>query len=105
MVVADTILETRRRACWLDAPEKTLRNQHAQRVVHGLKRDRPDLGAHGFRDSISRGVGVGRNRPENCQPLRRDLDSALAEKFGRVGHSVRHYIPIMESFKNWSPIT
>ena len=99
MVVADTILETRRRPCRLDAPEKTLRNQHAQGVVHRLKRYRTDFDSHGFCDDISRDVRASRNRSENRQPLRSDLDTALPEKFGRVGHHVRHYIPIMESLK------
>src|SRR5207244_3764600 len=43
MVVADPVFETSRRARRLDATDEPLGAEETQRVVDGLKRDRPDL--------------------------------------------------------------
>lgn len=85
MVVADAIFETRGRSGRLDAANQAFLDEHAERVVHGLKRNRANLGAHGVGDGVGRHVRRARDGPQDCQPLRGDMNAPLAKERGRVG--------------------
>ena len=87
VVVADTILEARRRSGGLNAPEQTLRYQDAQGVVHRLERNGANLGPDGFGYGVGRDVGLTSYGTHDGQPLGRDLNAAFAEEITRVsGH-------------------
>ena len=58
MVVADTILEARRRTCRLNAPDELLADKNVKRIVDRLQRDRADLRPHSFGDGVGRDVRV-----------------------------------------------
>ena len=63
VVVADPILEARRRSGGLNAPDQPLGDQQAERVVHRLQRDRADLGPDGLGHAVGRDVGLTRRPP------------------------------------------
>jgi len=89
VVVADPILEPGSRPGGLDAPDDALANQHAECVVHRLKRDRADVGPHDLGDAVSCDVGLARYRPQDGQSLGRHLDTVLPEEVSWVSrHSV-----------------
>ena len=58
VVVVDPIFVSGRRPRRLDAPDETLVGQRPERVVHGLARDRPDVGPHAFLDVVGGDVGT-----------------------------------------------
>jgi hypothetical protein len=86
VVVADSILEARRRSGGLNAPEQTFGNQDRERVVHRLKRDGTDLGPHGVGDDVGSDVGVARNSAQHCYALGSDLNTPLPQEISRVGN-------------------
>ena len=99
VVVADSIFVAGRRAGGLNAADQALGDQHAERVVHGLKRDGADLGSYDLGDGIRRDVGLTGHGAEDGQSLGRHLNSTLSKGVSRVdGHSGM-LVQIMESFK------
>ena len=100
VVVADSIFVAGRRAGGLNAADQALGDQHAERVVHGLKRDGADLGSYDLGDGIRRDVGLTGHGAEDGQSLGRHLNSTLSKGVSRVdGHSGM-LVQIMESFKH-----
>jgi hypothetical protein len=85
MVVADAVLEARRRSGGLNAPEETTRDQNREGVVHGLEGDGADLGPDDVRDRVRGDVRMTGDRAQDRQALGRDLYAVLAEELGRVG--------------------
>ena len=94
MVVADAVFEASRRAGGLNAPDEAAGDQHAERVVHRLERDRADLDPDGLGHGVGRDVGLPRHRPEDSQPLGGHLDTALPKEISRVS---RHLVTIDQS--------
>ena len=82
MVVADTIFEPGGRSGRLNATNQTLRDEQGERVVHRLQRDGADFRAHDLGDGVGGDVRLGGHGSKHGQPLRRDLNAALTEKFG-----------------------
>jgi hypothetical protein len=90
VVVANPILEPRRRSGRLDATDQPLGDQDAKGVVDRLERDGSDPGSDDFRDAIGGDVGLTRDRAEDRQSLGGDLDPALAKEGCRVrGHAIQ----------------
>lgn len=89
VVVTNPILVKRRRAGWLNAPDEAFFDQHPERVVDRLSRDRTDAGTDVLDNGIHRRVGALRNRPQHRQALGGDWNSILAEKVGGFGHPAR----------------
>jgi hypothetical protein len=87
VVVANAILESRRRPGGLDAAEKSSAHQHGKRVVHRLERDGANLTPDEVGYRIRRDVGMTRHRAEHGQSLGGYLDAALAQE---LGGAVRH---------------
>ena len=85
VVVVDPVLEPGWRSGRLDAPDEPLPGQHAERVVHRLQRDGADFGSHRLRNRVGGDVRMTRDRAQDGEPLRRDLNAMLAKKAGRVG--------------------
>ena len=99
VVVAGLRLEPRGRVGGLDPPDQVGLDEHAERVVHGLQRDRPHLGSHGRCHGVGRRVRIARDRPEDGQALRGDPEAALAQEVCLVDtHG-------SESTPNWSDST
>src|SRR5262245_46573767 len=98
VVVADAILEPRRRSGGLNAPDESFGDQDAECVVHRLKRDGPDLGPHDLSHQVGGDVRLSGDRTEDSQPLGGDLDAALAKEIGRAGQDAR-VTQIFESLK------
>ena len=90
VVVADSILESRRRPGWLNAPEEPFGNQDAERVVYRLERDGTDLGPNGIGHAVSGDVRPTRDGPQHSQPLSRYLNTALPEEVCRVNHRAKN---------------
>jgi hypothetical protein len=86
VIVADAILEARRRTGRLDAPNEAFIGQEGEGVIHRLERNRTDLGPGGHCHVVCRDVGLTRHRAPNRQSLRGDLNPALTKKFGQVPH-------------------
>ena len=87
MVVADAILEARRRSRRLNAADEPFRDQHRQAVVDRLQRDRSDLLPDRFGHRISRDVGIARDGAKDRQSLRCYLNAAFSQEMSRVaGH-------------------
>lgn len=84
VIVADAILEARRRTGWLDAPNQAFIGQDGEGVIHRLERNRTDLSPDSHGNIICRDVRLTRNRAPDRQSLRGDLNPALTKKFGRV---------------------
>jgi len=82
MVIADTILEPGGRSGRLNATDQTLGHEQGEGVVHRLQRDRADFRAHDVGHGIGGDVRLGGHGSKHGQPLRRDLNAALTEKFG-----------------------
>ncbi len=87
VVVANAILESRRRPGGLDAAEKSSVHQHGKRVVHRLERDGANLTPDEVGNRVRRDVGMTRHRAEHGQSLGGYLDAALAQE---LGGAVRH---------------
>src|SRR5262249_49021960 len=85
MVVADAILEPRRRSGGLNAPDESFGDQDAECVVHRLKRDCPDFRPRDLSHSVGGGVRLRGDRPEDGQPLGGDLNAALTKEISRSG--------------------
>ena len=92
VVVADAILEARRRSGGLNAPDEALGDQDAERVVHRLQRDGADLGPDGLGHGVGRDVGLTGDRPQHRQSLGRDLNAVLTKKVSRIGGHTNHTI-------------
>ena len=90
MVVADAILEARRRSRGLNAPDQPFGDQNAERVVDRLERDGTDLGAHSLGHSVGGDVRLTRYSPQNRQPLGSDLNSALPKEVCRVSRHTEY---------------
>src|SRR5688572_18030627 len=69
VVVGDSILEASGRSRGLNAPEKTLGDQHTEGVVHRLERDSTDLGPDRLGHGVSGDVGSTRDRSQDSQSL------------------------------------
>ena len=69
----------------LNAPDETFANQKTERVVHRLKRDRPNFAPDDLRHAVGRDVRLTRHRPKDSQSLRSDLNTALTKEISRVG--------------------
>ena len=82
VVVTDAVLVAGSRPGRLDAPEQALVDQNAEGVVDALTRDRTNLGSDGLGNVVCRTVRSIGHRPQDGQPLGRDLYTALAEKIG-----------------------
>jgi hypothetical protein len=80
MVVADPILETRRRSRRLNPPDDALREQEGQRVVDGLEGDRANVGANRLDDGVCGDMRMTGDCSQYRQTLRRDLDAVPAEE-------------------------
>ena len=85
VVVADPILEASRRSGGLNAPDEIFGDQHAEGVVHRLKRYGTDLSPDDLGHRVGCDVGLTRYRPKDRQSLRRDLNAALTKKLSRIG--------------------
>ena len=84
MIVANSILVKRRRSGGLDAPEQTLGDEHAERVVDRLEGDGADLGPDDLGRGFSGDVRLTTHRSHDGQPLGGDLDAALTKQGGGV---------------------
>ena len=84
VVVGHAILEEGGRAGGLDAPDEPLLDEDGQRVVDGLQRNGADFGPDDGCERIRGDVRMARHRAQDGDPLRRDLDAALPQKFRRV---------------------
>jgi hypothetical protein len=89
VIVADAILESRRRTSGLNPTNQALGDQHAECVVDRLKRDGADLGPHRLGNGIGSDVRPPRDGAQNSQSLRRHLDTALSKEVCRVGRHTR----------------
>ena len=89
VVVADPIFEPGRRAGRLDTADESIADQHPERVVDRLQRDGADLGAHQFGHAVGGDVRLRGHGAQDGQALRRHLNPAVAEEFGRVGRHAR----------------
>jgi len=88
VVVADAVLEARRRPGRLDPADETRGDERTERVVDRLERNRADLGPDDVGHVVGGAVWLARHRSQNGQPLGRDLKAALAKEVGRVeGHT------------------
>jgi tRNA 2-selenouridine synthase SelU len=85
MIVADAILETRRRSGRLNAPDQPFSDEQSQRVVHRLQRNRPDLASHDFRHAVGGDVGFASHCAQDSQTLRRNLNAAVAKQLSWIG--------------------
>ena len=99
MVVADPVFEASRRAGGLNATDEAAGDQHAERVVHRLERDRADLGPDGLGDPIGRDVWLSRHRPEDSQSLGRDLNATLPQQVSRVDRHGSRVDQILDSIQ------
>ena len=97
MVVADPILESRRRPGRLDAAEQASFNQDTESVIYRLERDGPDVGPDGIGYAFRRDVRPTGNGPHDGQSLGCDLDTALPEDVSRAGG---HPARIVESLSD-----
>lgn len=97
VVVAHAIFEACGRAGRLNASNQALGHQHAKCVVHRLKRDGTDLGAHDLGHAVRRNVGLMGDGPQNGQPLRGHLDTASSQELSRF---VRHASSIDQTFES-----
>ncbi len=79
MVVTDSLLVAGRRPGRLDTPDEALVDQNAEGVVHPLARDGTDLGPDHLRYIVCGAVRSFGHRPQDGQPLGRDLDTVLAK--------------------------
>jgi hypothetical protein len=89
VVVAHPILETSRGSGGLNATDKARADQNAQRVVHRLERDGPDLCPDSVANRVGGDVWLTRNRPQNGQSLRGYLNTVLPKELSRVDGHVR----------------
>ena len=88
VVVSDAGLEASRRAGRLNAPDDAFTDQDAERVVHRLERDGPNLGPDGLGHGVGGDVGLTRDCPQDRQSLGRHLDTALPKEISRrSGHA------------------
>jgi hypothetical protein len=92
VVVADAILETRRRSGGLNTPDEAFADQNAERVVHRLKRDGPDVGPDNRGHGVGGGMGLTRHGPQDSESLGRDLNPALTKTLGLIGGQGRQVI-------------
>ena len=90
MVVADPIFEAGRRSGGLNAPDQSLGDEEAERVVDRLQRDGADLGPDGLGHGVGRDVGLTGDRAQDRQPLGGDLDTA----FTKEGRRIRTHLTI-----------
>ena len=84
MVVANSILESRRRSGRLNAPDQTPGGEDAEGVVHRLQRDGADFCPHGLGHALGRNVRLTRHHPQDRQSLSRDLDPTFTKEIGGV---------------------
>ncbi len=85
VVITDAILEASRRPGRLQSSEKSSCDQHAERVVHRLQRDRADLRPHHFGNPFRGDVGFTRDGSEHREPLCSHLDPMSTKEACRVG--------------------
>lgn len=90
MVVADSRFEAGRRPGGLYAPDEAFPHQDAQRVIHGLPRNRTDLRPDRLGDDVSSNVWLSSNRPQHCEALGSDLNAMLSKEIGVVAQK-NHY--------------
>ena len=95
VVVADAGFEAGRRTCWLDATEDALANEQRERVVDRLKRDCADLGPDHRRYDVRCGMRMCRDRAQDRDALRGDLDAVKTKEISRiVGHRIVGYLNV-----------
>jgi hypothetical protein len=79
MVVAHSLLLPGCGSVRLDPADEVPVNQDVERVVHRLAGDRSDDRPNVIGQLVGRGVGAGRNRPHDDQPLGGHLHPMLAQ--------------------------
>ena len=90
MIVIDPILEPSCRPDWLYATDEAHVDQESESVVDGLARDDTDLGPDDLGHRVGSYMGLSGDRPQDGQPLRRDLNTVFTEKVYLVcGHVAR----------------
>ena len=92
MVVAHAIFEAGGRPGRLNAPEDAFGNEDAERVVDRLERDGANLCPHDRGDRVGRDMRLTRHRPQNRQPLSRNLNTELTKEIDRVRHGRTAYV-------------
>jgi hypothetical protein len=84
MVVADAIFESRGGSCGLDAAEEPMVDEQREGVVDRLERNRTDIRADPFGHAIRGDVRLTGDDAHDREPLRSDVNAALAQERGRV---------------------
>jgi hypothetical protein len=80
MIVSDPILVASGGTSGLDAAKEALLGERPQRVVHGLTRNRADLGADFLGHGVSSAMRVARDGSKDRQTLSSHLQPMLSEK-------------------------
>ena len=90
MVVIDAIFIQRGRTHGLNSTQHAFVDQGVQRVVHRLSRDGAECCNGEIADLICGGVGLAADRLQNCQSLRSDTETVLAQLVDRGDmHEIR----------------
>ncbi len=84
VVVADPILEARGGPGRLNAPEKAFGDEDAERIVHRLQGDGPDLGPDGVGHAVRGDVRLACDDAQDGQSLGGDLNAMLTKQSRRV---------------------
>ena len=87
VVVADSILEARRRPGGLNASNQTSGDEHAEGVVHRLQRNRANLDSDRFGHAVGRDVRLAGDGAQDGQSLCRDLNATFTQDFGGILHA------------------
>jgi hypothetical protein len=91
MIVADPVLEARRRSRGLDSPEEALIGQGTQRVVDGLTRYGTELRSDDPVDVVRCAVRSLGHRPQYSQTLSRDLHADTTKELS-IFNSTLHEV-------------
>jgi hypothetical protein len=92
MVVVHTVFVASCRPDGLDTTKKTVLDQHAKRVVHGLTRDRANIGLRDLGHLVCRHVRLTCDGPEHGNALGSRLNSVFAKPLDRTGaHQMEEY--------------
>ena len=97
VVVTDTIFEPGRGTCGLDAPQQTLVDEGAERVVHGLAGNRADVGTHDVGKRVGGRVRMPGDRAQDREALSGDLQAVLAEQLGGLDRRIGRHVAQSET--------
>ena len=102
VVVSDPGLETGGRPRGLDPANESGADQGAETVVDGLERDRAQFRPHGLGHIVGGHVGPSGDHAQHGNPLRRHMDTAVAQLLSMADGHEENLPENLDSLKIWS---